>query len=220
VAEVLGRDVDVAMSERMIVDHGFAQPLDLLFGGIDRVPVVPVFINAVAEPLGPARRARLLGEAMGGALAELDQRVLVIGSGGLSHDPPVPRMADAVSPEAIARLIDNRHPSPEARAAREARTIAAAKAFAAGTSQLQSLNPAWDAAFLDVLERGELTEFDTRTNDWFVEQGGHSAHEVRTWISAYAALAAQGPYRMTSRFYEPVDAWIAGFAVTTAEPAA
>ncbi|MEU6147509.1 3-carboxyethylcatechol 2,3-dioxygenase [Streptomyces sp. NPDC047081] len=220
VAEVLGQDVDVTMSERMIVDHGFAQPLDLLFGGIDRVPVVPVFINAVAEPLGPAGRARRLGEAIGGALAELDQRVLVIGSGGLSHDPPVPRMAEAESPEVIARLIDNRNPSPQERAAREARVIAAAHTFAAGTSQLQPLNPAWDAAFLDVLELGTLTDFDTWTNDWFVEQGGHSAHEVRTWIAAYAALAAQGPYRMTSRFYEPVEAWIAGFALTTAEPAA
>ena len=52
--------------------------------------------------------------------------------------------------------------------------------------------------------------------DWFTEQAGHSAHETRTSIAAYAALAAAGPYRVTASFYEPIPAWIAGFAVTTA----
>lgn len=49
-------------------------------------------------------------------------------------------------------------------------------------------------------------------------EGGGSAHEVRTWIAAYAALAATGSYTMTSRFYEPVPEWIAGFSITTATP--
>ena len=88
---VLDAEVDVTLSERMYVDHGFAQPLQVLLGGIDTVPVVPVFINCVAVPLGPARRARLLGHAMGKAAAEFGRRVLFIGSGGLSHDPRYPR---------------------------------------------------------------------------------------------------------------------------------
>ena len=50
---VLQRGVDLTTSARMIVDHGFVQPLEVLFGGIDQVPVVPVFINGVATPLGP-----------------------------------------------------------------------------------------------------------------------------------------------------------------------
>ena len=87
---VLDAEIDVTLSERMYVDHGFAQPLQVLLGGIDRVPVVPVFINCVAVPLGPARRARLLGQAVGRTATALDRRVLFIGSGGLSHDPPVP----------------------------------------------------------------------------------------------------------------------------------
>lgn len=62
----------------------------MLLGGIDRVPVVPVFINCVAQPLGPARRARLLGQAVGRAAAALGRRVMFIGSGGLSHDPAGP----------------------------------------------------------------------------------------------------------------------------------
>ena len=101
---VLDAEIDVTLSERMYVDHGFAQPLQVLLGGIDRVPVVPVFINCVAVPLGPARRARLLGQAIGRAVAGLGRRVLFIGSGGLSHDPPVPTLEGA-APEVAAQLI-------------------------------------------------------------------------------------------------------------------
>jgi 2,3-dihydroxyphenylpropionate 1,2-dioxygenase len=53
---VLDRGVDLTISARMTVDHGFAQPLQVLFGGIDKVSVVPVFVNGVATPLGPAVR--------------------------------------------------------------------------------------------------------------------------------------------------------------------
>lgn len=212
----LAAGIDTALSERMIVDHGFSQPLDLLLGGIDRRPVVPVFINSVAEPLAPASRIRLLGDALGRTAQTLGKRVLVIGSGGLSHDPPVPRMRDADTEEKVARLIDNRNPSPEARAARQERTVVAARAFAEGGGGLQPLNPDWDNLVLDTFAAGRLADVDAWTNSWFAEQAGNSSHEVRTWIAAYAALAAQGPYAMTSRFYEPVPAWIAGFSVTTA----
>src|SRR6201997_3438095 len=86
---VLDRGVDLTISARMTVDHGFAQPLEVLFGGIDQVPVVPVFVNGVATPLGPVSRIRALGTAIGEAAAELDKRVLFLGSGCPSHDTPV-----------------------------------------------------------------------------------------------------------------------------------
>lgn len=216
---VLAAGIDVAMSMRMFVDHGFAQPLDILLGGIDRRPTVPVFVNAVAEPLTPVARIRRLGEAVGAAAEALGKRVLLIGSGGLSHDPPVPRIREAGSPEQVARLIDNRNPSAGFRAAREARTIAAAQAFAHGGGDLKPLNPEWDQLVLDTLAGGRLTDVDEWTPQWFTEQAGNSAHEVRTWIAAYAALSAAGAYEVTSTFYEPIPAWISGFAVTTARAA-
>jgi 2,3-dihydroxyphenylpropionate 1,2-dioxygenase len=89
---VLADGVDLAYSERMHVDHGFVQPLEILFGRVDALPLVPVFVNSVAEPLGPVSRARLLGEALERAAAGLGRRVLIVGSGGLSHDPPVPQL--------------------------------------------------------------------------------------------------------------------------------
>jgi 2,3-dihydroxyphenylpropionate 1,2-dioxygenase len=219
VCAVLEAEVDVTLSERMYVDHGFAQPLQVLLGGIDRVPVVPVFINCVAVPLGPARRARLLGQAIGAAAAALGRRVLFIGSGGLSHDPPVPALTGA-APEIAAQLIfEGRHLTPEQRAARQMRVIQAGREYAAGVSMMRPLNPEWDKNLLAVLASGDLEQVDSWSTGWFTEQAGGSAHETRTSIAAYAALAATGPYQVTASFYEPIPAWIAGFAVTTARPA-
>jgi 2,3-dihydroxyphenylpropionate 1,2-dioxygenase len=219
VRAVLDAEVDVTMSERMYVDHGFAQPLQVLLGGLDAVPVVPVFINCVAVPLGPARRARLLGHAIGTAAAALDRRVLFLGSGGLSHDPPVPALEGA-APEVAAQLIsEGRNLSPQQRAARQMRVIQAGRDYVAGVSTMQPLNPDWDRNLLAVFASGDLEQIDAWSTDWFTEQAGRSAHETRTSIAAYAALAATGPYRVTTSFYEPIPAWIAGFAVTTARPA-
>ena len=80
------------------------------------------------------------------------------------------------------------------------------------------INPAWDNQLLDILESGSLAEFDSWTVEWMGAEGGGSAHEVRTWIAAFASLAATGGYRLDSRFYEAIPEWIAGFAVATASP--
>ncbi|MPY55940.1 3-carboxyethylcatechol 2,3-dioxygenase [Streptomyces spongiae] len=214
---VLDRGIDLTVSARMTVDHGFAQPLEILFGGIDRVPVVPVFVNGVATPLGPVARIRALGTAVGEAAAALDKRVLFLASGGLSHDPPVP-VLDGAPPRVADALIEGRPPTPEQRAKGEQRVVQAGRDYAAGSTAMIPINPAWDNLLLDHLERGELAEFDSWTVEDMGKQGGGSAHEVRAWIAAHASLAAaSGEYEMTSRFYEAIPAWIAGFAVTTAK---
>jgi len=209
---VLAADVDVALSYRMQVDHGCAQALEVLTGSLARHPVIPVFINSVAAPMASCRRARLLGDAIGRFVSRLGKRVLVLGSGGISHEPPVPELATA-SPENAERLIAGRNPSPESRAARQARTIAAARAFTAGESAMHALNPEWDQAFLATLQRGELTAVDGMTDAAITRDGGKSAHEIRTWIAAFAALAAAGPYRAEIDYYRAIPEWIAGFAV-------
>jgi len=212
---VLDRGVDLTISARMTVDHGFAQPLEVLFGGIDQVPVVPIFVNGVATPLGPVSRIRALGTATGEAAAELDKRVLFLGSGGLSHDPPVP-VLEGAPPRVANALIEGHPPTLEQRAKGEQRVIQAGRDYAAGSTAMIPINPAWDNLLLDHLGKGELAEFDSWTVEWMAAEGGGSAHEVRTWIAAFASLAASGPYEMTSRFYEAIPAWIAGFAVATA----
>lgn len=212
---VLAEGVDLAYSERMQVDHGMAQPLEILFGRVDTLPLVPVFVNSVAEPLGPVSRTRLLGEALGRAANALGRRVLIVGSGGLSHDPPVPQL-DSAPPDVAERLIDGRNPTPEQRAAREERVYATGRAFAAGTATIAPLNPEWDRRLMALLAAGNIDEIDGWSNDDFVRLAGHSSHEVRTWIAGYAALATAGPYRVETSFYRPIPEWIAGFGLTTA----
>jgi len=212
---VLQRGVDLTISARMTVDHGFAQPLETLFGGIDRVPVVPIFINGVATPLCPVARIRALGNAVGEAATGLDGRVLFLASGGLSHDPPVP-VLDGAPPRVADALIEGHPPTPEQRTRGEGRVIEAGRQYAVGSTTMIPINPGWDNRFLDVLEHGPLGEFDTWTVEAMAAEGGGSAHEVRAWIAAFSSLAAIGSYTMDLRFYEPIPAWIAGFAVATA----
>ena len=209
--------VDLAVSLRMEVDHGMVQPLEILFGGLDTVPTVPFFINSVAPPFTPVHRVRALGEALGRYLSGLDKRVLLIGSGGLSHEPPVPTLETA-PPHVVEGLIAGRNPSEEATAKRRANVLDAAKRFAAGEGNLKALNPDWDNTFLDQLAANDLDAIDAYTNESIKELGGQSGQEIRNWIAAYAALSTTGPYDITYRYYRPIPEFIAGFSVTTALP--
>lgn len=215
VRAVLEAGVDVAQSERLHVDHGVSQPLEFLFGKHYTQPIVPVFVNAVGLPLGPMQRVRLLGEAVGREVASWGRRVLMIASGGLSHDPPVPRLEGA-PPEVVARLIDGRNPTPEARALRQQRVIEAGRAHALGDASFQKINPEFDAQVMDALASGRLTDADAWTNEWIERSGGHSGHEIRAWLAAFAALSSRGRYRVTNRWYWPVDEWMTGFGMMTA----
>jgi 2,3-dihydroxyphenylpropionate 1,2-dioxygenase len=214
---VLAADVDVAISASMEVDHGTVQPLQTLFGDAAARPVIPIFINSVATPLGPVRRSRALGTAVGNYLSTLDKRVLVIGSGGLSHDPPVPTLATA-PPAALGRIVLGEPMSAEQRQARQVAVIEAAQNFAHGQSELRPLNPEWDHRFLEIVDSGHLSDMDGWSTSWMAHEAGNSAHEVRTWVAAFAALAAQGTYRTEHRFYRAAPELIAGFAVRTAVP--
>jgi 2,3-dihydroxyphenylpropionate 1,2-dioxygenase len=214
---VLGAGVDVAVSASMDVDHGTVQPLEKLFGDATARPVIPIFVNAIAVPLGPLHRCRALGTAVGTYLADLDKRVLVVGSGGLSHSPPVPTLATA-PPAVRQRIVDGRPMTPEQRQARQAAVIKAARSFAGGESDVQPLNPPWDHRFLEILDDGKLADLDHWSNSFVDYEGGSSAHEIRTWVAAFAALETAGPYRTTVRYYKPAPELIAGFAIRTAVP--
>jgi 2,3-dihydroxyphenylpropionate 1,2-dioxygenase len=212
---VLESGIDAAISASMEVDHGTVQPLQKLFGDATARPVIPIFINSVATPLGPLGRVRALGAAVGTYLATLGKRVLVVGSGGLSHDPPVPTLATAPL-AALGRIVHGNPMTPEQRQARQVAVIDAAHAFAQGDSPLQPLNPDWDHAFLELLDSNRLPEVDAWSNSWIEHEAGHSAHEIRTWVAAFAALTVHGPYVTQQRFYRAAPELIAGFAIRTA----
>ncbi len=86
---VVKDEFDVTTCQEMLVDHAFTIPMALLWPGKGAWPVrtVPVCINTVQHPLPSAMRCYKLGEAVGRAIEsyEEDLRVVVIGTGGLSH---------------------------------------------------------------------------------------------------------------------------------------
>jgi hypothetical protein len=88
---------DLSVMREQVVDHGILSPLPLLAsppGGEGRegsrwvVPIVPVGVNVVWDPLPSPRRCWELGRALGQAIRsyEDDIRVVVVGTGGLSHE--------------------------------------------------------------------------------------------------------------------------------------
>jgi len=209
---------DPALSFRMMLDHGFTQIWDVMFGRFDLYPIIPVFVNCAAPPLPSMRRVRLLGEAVGRHAAQSGKRVLFVASGGLSHDPPIPDIKTA-PPERREFLIAGRNPTEEARRQREARVREAGRASALGEGPCQPLNPTWDRMVIDLFSSGDLGRADAFTDDGIRQGGGRGGHEIRAWLAALAALSAAGPYRASLDFYETIPAWIAGMAMLTAETA-
>jgi protocatechuate 4,5-dioxygenase beta chain len=88
--EALMRDeFDLTTCQEMLVDHAFTVPMALLWPGGGPWPVrtVPISINTVQHPLPSAARCFKLGQAVGRAIESWrsDAKVLVLGTGGLSH---------------------------------------------------------------------------------------------------------------------------------------
>ena len=209
---LMDRDFDVALSHRMRVDHGFSQNLEQIFGALDAVPVVPIFLNSVAPPIMRIKRARALGEEIGRFLDTLPGRTLVIGSGGLSHEPPVPTLAgaDAATRD---RLIVKREATQEERDIKTARVRDAGLGFAAGTNNIKQLNPAWDKLWLEALESGNLDALMGMDEASIVREAGLSANESKTWLVARAAMPAGVPLVSAQRYYREIKVLIAGYGI-------
>jgi protocatechuate 4,5-dioxygenase beta chain len=82
-------EFDLTTCQEMLVDHACTVPMTLLWPGAARWPVklVPITINTIQHPLPSPHRAFALGRSLGRALRsfERDLRIVVIGTGGLSH---------------------------------------------------------------------------------------------------------------------------------------
>ena len=89
VESLVADEFDVTVCQDMLVDHAFTIPLSLLWPGADNRPVrtVPVVVNTVQHPLPSIARCLKFGRAIGRAIESYqpDIKVLVVGTGGLSH---------------------------------------------------------------------------------------------------------------------------------------
>jgi len=92
VEQLVADEFDITTCQEALIDHAISLPLALLWPehqarGEWPVEVVPVCINTVQAPYPSAARCWRLGQSIGRAIQswDSDKRVLVIGSGGLSH---------------------------------------------------------------------------------------------------------------------------------------
>jgi 2,3-dihydroxyphenylpropionate 1,2-dioxygenase len=214
---VRAAEIDCDISYRMIVDHGFTQVLELMFGSIVAFPVIPVMINCAAPPRPTFRRVRLLGQAFGQFARASGLKVAFVGSGGLSHDPPIVKIDEAEEQTREAMIVGADLDSA-ARAERETRVVTAAQNFTQGHNRHLPPNPDWDRSFIQLMKSGELARVDEWTEDSVTNIAGCGGHEVRTWIAAFAALsAAKGStYQTDIEFYDAVLSWMTGMGVVRA----
>jgi protocatechuate 4,5-dioxygenase beta chain len=88
IERLVADEFDVTMCQEMLVDHAVAVPMQLMWPARnERLRIVPVEINTVQHPLPSAARCFKLGRSIGRAIEAWpsNARVVVIGTGGLSH---------------------------------------------------------------------------------------------------------------------------------------
>jgi protocatechuate 4,5-dioxygenase beta chain len=88
-------EFDLTVVNKMAVDHGLTVPLSLMFGKVHKWPctVVPLAVNVVMFPPPTGHRCFMLGRAIRKAVECYpdDLRVVIFGTGGLSHQISGPR---------------------------------------------------------------------------------------------------------------------------------
>ena len=89
IESLVADEFDLTTCQEMLVDHAFTVPLKLLWPGEQPCPVitVPVAVNTIQHPLPTPARCLKFGRALGRAIASYpeDLKVLLVGTGGLSH---------------------------------------------------------------------------------------------------------------------------------------
>lgn len=87
IESLVADEFDITTCQEMLVDHGFCVPMALLWPESRAVRTVPVAINTVQFPLPTPARCFKLGLSIGRAIESFseDLRVVVLGTGGLSH---------------------------------------------------------------------------------------------------------------------------------------
>ena len=84
---LVGDGFDLTVCHELSIDHGIYSWFPYLMSPPWPTPVVPIAVNMVRAPLPTHQRLASLGRAIGDAIAELpdDSRVMVVATGGMSH---------------------------------------------------------------------------------------------------------------------------------------
>ena len=116
VQSVVLDEFDLTIVNKMDVDHGLTVPLSLMFGQPAEwpCPIVPLCVNVVVYPVPTGHRCYMLGKAIRKAVESFDRdlRVVIFGTGGMSHQLQGPR-AGLINREFDTRFLDNLTRDPE-----------------------------------------------------------------------------------------------------------
>lgn len=212
---LLSQGFDPACSYDLLVDHGITQPIELL--GLPRsIPIVPILINTSAPPLPTPERCYQLGAAIARAVGSYDKpiRIAVIGSGGISHEPPAMDVEseDPVHAPAVQSLIHGRAQVRANEKGREERLATAVKA----RKFKDSVRPEWDRMILDSFVNGRARELAATLDEASIAaEGGGGGQEIRTWLSA-SAVYGGSPAREIC--YYPIESLITGMGAVAFDP--
>ena len=117
---LVNEEFDLSVFQDLPIDHGCHSPLTMFWPPAPDWPgrIVPVAINVLQHPLPTPRRCYKLGQAVRRAVESFpgDLKVVVVGTGGLSHQLNGKR-AGFNNPDWDARFLDLIHRDPEALAA-------------------------------------------------------------------------------------------------------
>jgi protocatechuate 4,5-dioxygenase beta chain len=110
-------EFDMTIVNKMQVDHGLTVPLSLLYGQPKEWPVkvIPLAVNVVQYPPPTGNRCYNLGKAIRKAVDSYpeDLRVVIFGTGGMSHQLQGPR-AGLINADFDAKFLDRLPTDPEA----------------------------------------------------------------------------------------------------------
>ena len=110
-------EFDLTIVNNMEVDHGLTVPLNLMCGQVSEWPfkVIPLAVNVVLYPPPTGNRCYNLGKAIRKAVESYpeDLRVVIFGTGGMSHQISGPR-AGLINSTFDKAFLDNMTKDPEA----------------------------------------------------------------------------------------------------------
>lgn len=211
---------DPAVSHTMTVDHGFSQPARRILGSLDAYPVIPVFINVMAPPLQRFERTRRFGKSIGNYAMLRQKRVLLMGSGGMSHHPTryfplIGEGDDAVTRWQLAGERGGTFTEAEWLERMRVMHLEGAEMLVNGSRTREDihLNPDFDWRFLDVFTNGNVEAFDSWEPAAVMAEAGVGALELHTWIAAAAAHAETRGARPQTAVYADTLEYGIGFGM-------
>lgn len=109
-------EFDMTIVNEMKVDHGLTVPMSLLFGQPEQWParIIPLAVNVIQYPAPTGHRCYMLGQAIRRAVESWDEdlKVVIFGTGGMSHQIQGPR-AGLINQEFDKAFLDDLSSDPQ-----------------------------------------------------------------------------------------------------------